>query len=359
MVDPEGLLGAIYEASLDDGCWVALLPTLARAFGADSAAFVSAHPLESTPATWHNLPDDVVVAYLRDLPEVDLWFHQLLKRDLSRIDVYRGADLVTPGAMRRTRFHADYLRHCEIEHMMGALHIDAKGRTAGFSLYRDGDRPFEDVELEALRRIRPHLDRVLEMRSTLATARIDGSLAALSALRTPVLFFDAQAAVVAQTRGATEALARWPDLRIQGARLASPLRNLRLDVENAVRAVAGGAPTSAVRLAGTAPEGLGLRVLRLPAGLPVPPTARAMGRLVEEGRPHVVGIDELQALYGLTPAEAAVAADLANGRTPTGIAVARGNTIATVRTHLKGAFAKTGTATQADLVRLVLGGFAD
>jgi DNA-binding CsgD family transcriptional regulator len=61
----------------------------------------------------------------------------------------------------------------------------------------------------------------------------------------------------------------------------------------------------------------------------------------------------LQELFALTPAEAAVAAALACGRTVEAIATDCGISLNTARTHLKRIFAKTGTRRQAEAVALL------
>jgi DNA-binding CsgD family transcriptional regulator len=66
----------------------------------------------------------------------------------------------------------------------------------------------------------------------------------------------------------------------------------------------------------------------------------------------------LAQLYGLTPTEAATAAAIAEGSSPSEIARVRGCADDTVRTHLKRVLEKTGTRRQADLVRVLLTGAA-
>ncbi len=64
----------------------------------------------------------------------------------------------------------------------------------------------------------------------------------------------------------------------------------------------------------------------------------------------------LQALYGLTAAEARLALGLAQGRGLDEMAAALGLSRHTVRTQLKQVFAKSGTRRQPELVRLLLTG---
>ena len=71
---------------------------------------------------------------------------------------------------------------------------------------------------------------------------------------------------------------------------------------------------------------------------------------------HSTGIDQsrLEGFYGLTPAEARVAALLVQGTHLDDAAKALGISLTTARTHLQRIFDKTETQTQADLVRLML-----
>ena len=64
----------------------------------------------------------------------------------------------------------------------------------------------------------------------------------------------------------------------------------------------------------------------------------------------------LQQLYGFTPAEAELVAQLLGGCSLEQASDARGIAISTARGHLKAAFQKTATRSQRDLIRLVLTG---
>jgi len=63
----------------------------------------------------------------------------------------------------------------------------------------------------------------------------------------------------------------------------------------------------------------------------------------------------IQGLFDLTPAEARVAQAIAGGAQPADIARQQGVGVDTVRTHMKGVFAKTGTSRQAELALLLSG----
>jgi DNA-binding CsgD family transcriptional regulator len=60
-------------------------------------------------------------------------------------------------------------------------------------------------------------------------------------------------------------------------------------------------------------------------------------------------------LFGLTPAEARLAAEVASGKRLAVIAGQRGVRMPTLRTQMRAIFAKTGTGRQAELVHLIAG----
>jgi DNA-binding CsgD family transcriptional regulator len=66
-----------------------------------------------------------------------------------------------------------------------------------------------------------------------------------------------------------------------------------------------------------------------------------------------LAIEILRTLFNLSQAEARIVMLSANGDAPTAIAQALGISIATVRSHLSNAFAKTGTKDRSRLVALV------
>jgi DNA-binding CsgD family transcriptional regulator len=63
----------------------------------------------------------------------------------------------------------------------------------------------------------------------------------------------------------------------------------------------------------------------------------------------------LMSLYGLTPAEARLAAALSRGHDLNTLGAEWGTSVKTLRTHLKRIFSKTGTSRQAELVHLLAG----
>ncbi len=78
--------------------------------------------------------------------------------------------------------------------------------------------------------------------------------------------------------------------------------------------------------------------------------------LSENSRPLQIDPRRLKTIFAFTPAEARVASLLAQGLKVEDIAEYLGNSLNTVRTHLKGIFDKTGCDRQAEVVRIILSG---
>jgi len=98
-------------------------------------------------------------------------------------------------------------------------------------------------------------------------------------------------------------------------------------------------------------EGGDRRVIRVPS---------KAGRAKKHAAGDIPAVADLQGRYGLTWAEAALAAALVNGARLSEHATERGIAITTARSQLKCCFRKTSTSRQAELVRLILlGGRAD
>ena len=87
-------------------------------------------------------------------------------------------------------------------------------------------------------------------------------------------------------------------------------------------------------------------------------TPAAVVFLRERGAACAPHAATLQAVYGMTPSEAALAVALARGGTVEGFAAERGISFHTARSQVRHALQKAGAARQSDLVRILLAGHA-
>ena len=77
--------------------------------------------------------------------------------------------------------------------------------------------------------------------------------------------------------------------------------------------------------------------------------------LIKDPELSTLAVGTLQEMFGLTGAEAALAKELADGKSIEDIATARRISLSTARTQLKAIFAKTATNRQAQLVAMLCG----
>ena len=275
----------------------------------------------------------------------------------------------------RTEFYADFAAPHGLIDCIQARIFDVASPSfngdLGVSIstsLRSGTFEREHVRLLAL--LLPHLSQAMQMQLRLARLGVerDCALEALDRLRHGVLVVDAQARVL-HANSAAEAVLRKGD----GLGVESVNRQLRASAPGQTnilrRLVAhaaagdGGAVISdrdrdhgMFRLERAAEAPLLLCVVPLRAeaawNVSMQPAALVLLSIPEHKAPLPL-LASLRALYGLTPAEAAVAGRIGQAEGVEAAAAAMGITPATLRWHLQRVFEKTGTTRQAELVRLV------
>jgi DNA-binding CsgD family transcriptional regulator/PAS domain-containing protein len=285
-----------------------------------------------------------------------------------------GISLVERRGIQRTGFYADVLKPAGVEEMLAATvrSMAVKDGVGGFSFglsERGVERTAES--LRRFSRLLPHLTRAFD--TSLQLGRYaDGTrqlARALELMPGPALLLDAGRRITYANRGA-EALLRMNDgLTVTpggSLHLAAALPSETSALERALAealSVANGddsdstlqGPLRLTRPSGRAP------LLVLPVPLPAP--AFAMWALSESARAMVLVIDPeaqsleiagaVQTAFGLTAAEARIAALIGGGLSGPQTAAATGLSTETVKTHLARCFAKTGVHSQAGLVRLI------
>jgi DNA-binding CsgD family transcriptional regulator len=239
------------------------------------------------------------------------------------------------------------------------------GSTVSILAILRGERqdPFGCAEQVLLERLRPHLRRAARMHRQFET--LSNNLAAaqepLNCVPTSMITTDEAAVVVEANAAAAAMLGSGNALRIVSGRLVAPTRAQTERLHHLIVDVTGAGDTghSGGNLIVGHPDG-GRH------GVMVAPMARrtcALGRparplaLVTIGRlePNTGAERHLSHLFGLTQAEARLAAEVASGKRLSVVAHERGVRMPTLRTQMRTIFAKTGTGRQAELVHLIAG----
>jgi DNA-binding CsgD family transcriptional regulator/PAS domain-containing protein len=360
----------LYEAATTDGLWDNWLSSTAGLFGSDSGLAVIQEPVtgRNELVTAYNMNAQALQLYGEYYHRCDLWT-QRSARTLMKAAI--SADLCTDEEFANSEMYVDFSRRYANDqfYVVGAvLPVERTIGVIGFQNARKSG-PFERHHARALDRLLPHLQRALIVRARLgeATARNAASEAALEALVHGVAMVSLDGALVYANAAARDILGSGDGMALGSHGRLSAARPD--ETRSLLAIIAGcGRPTGGGALTVSRPSGLRpLEVIAAPlsgatsSGATfgrMPARAGAVLFLRDpESQPRPMP-EMLAVLYGLTPAEAQLAAGLVSYRTLEQIAAEHRLSRETLRTQLKQLFAKTGTNRQSELVGFLASGIA-
>jgi DNA-binding CsgD family transcriptional regulator len=344
------------EAALDPALWPELMDDICDAIGAKGGGL-----LQSDVRT----PDVPLTDSVKDLFAV--YFHEgWHERDLrartvplllAGVPVVTDQDVSTPEEMRSQPYYNDFINRVGL-HWWAGVGFRAGSALWALSLQRTGRQgPFEEQERRLLARLVQPLTQAASLSNAVGRIALLGSTNALAAVRHPALAID-HFGFVLEANSAMGSV-YGDELRIRNRRLwvADPAAKLALD--RLTEQIAASADRSALTVDPIVIKRTGKLPIILRA-LPVPPAARSpfLGAraiftfTAIEPRPRL-DASLLNKVFGLTPAEARLAAALADGTNLETASERLGITRETARNQLKSVFLKTGTHRQSQLVALL------
>ncbi len=364
------LIADIHDAGVDGTGWPAALKRLGGLFDAPTAT------------VWMQDP----VGRFRDIytmGSADVFTHDYAAY-YGRLDLLRPAVMAAPAGtvltngmvvprseFLRTEFYADFAAPHGLIDCIQARIFEGPGGSGYVGITRSLQADaFEREHVCLARLLLPHLSRAMQMQLRLACLGVerDSALEALDRLRHGVLVVDGRARVL-HANSAAEAILRKGDglgvdpvrqqLRASAPGQTDVLRRLVAQAatgDHGIKASGEARDQGVLRLerAAEAPLLLCVVPLRAEAAWNVSRQPAALLLLsIPERKAPLPLLASLRALYGLTPAEAAVAGRIGQAEGVEAAAAAMGVTPATLRWHLQRVFEKTGTTRQAELVRLV------
>lgn len=349
----ETAIGDIYEAALVPELWPSVLDTIAEMAGGVGTILIAddMHNLRWLNSTSLNgFMDDFIEG---DWAKSNTRTPKLLGVDHAGFLVER--DAYTEQEIEEDVMIRDFLRPRGFGWATATAFQMPTGDNVIFSIerrYADGPVPRDAVE--QLDRIRPHLGRAAMLSARVGLDRGRATLDALTQLDVPAALIDGRL----RLREANGALGRLiPRVVVdgrEGVRLTTPAADALLR-----NALLGSGPRTPQSIPIPASESDPAIVAHV---IPVRGAARDIfseSRFVLALTPALPSLDSavslLRGLFDLTPTEAKIVRGIADGDKPDVIAEKRGVAVGTVRTQLKGIFAKTGVRRQVDLVRLVSG----
>lgn len=351
---------ALFDAAILRLDWPTALDGLAAALGAAGAAVV---PRETTLfaadlPTSHSLVD-VMKAYvgggwhLRDVRNTRSW--QVLGDGRGVVTEH---DITTDDERRRLVAFNEFYLPAGLP-WFGAIAFNSEGHDFSLTLLRGaGQGPYEASEMRGYAALIPHLRRIVSLAYRFNAERDAQLISTLSLLGHNSILLDSRGGVLASSEGAGALLGG--GLGIVQGRLQAQQPDDDRDLQQLIAsALAAGRPASQT--------GRPLAVVRRPAGRPLVVDVISLPRVARDLFSRAVALVTLRDLdaladpadaslrqvFGLTPAEAAVARHLLRGDTPQDIADLLGKDVETVRTLLKRVFSKTDVHRQSELVALL------
>jgi DNA-binding CsgD family transcriptional regulator len=368
------LIGMLYDAAVDATRWRDLLASLARHFDAFAGDFIH-YDMEDNRFSIHvrhgldHVSTDVVARFQELAPE-DPRFLAIRRQFASRPAALalHCRMMVTDEELHASRVYKEALLPAGIEYVLAA-HIWHGPKLTSISAMRGPHgAAFGERERAEMGRLVPHLQRAVAIQRRLAeldfAARL--SLDALDKVPSAIIVVDGLLRVHAANAAARRLLDRQDGLLVRDRALIVEDRRVHADLRSAVFAAVDGARDgkralaadfSVRRARADGPLSIRLGTLwgnHLKFGLA--PLAEPMAVLfvADPSEPIRPSPAAVRSFFGLTEAEADLVVAIASGSTLKVAAAALGRSVETCRTQLKSAFLKTGTARQADLVRLVL-----
>ena len=376
------VVGGIYEAALEPAKWPCALSQVATHLDATSAAaiVIDVEQDEVGFAAVAGMDPRALQDYTDYYVGVDPWNAYLGAHESGR--PYVSQAVMDDRAFERTEFCRDFLRQYDIFHAMGGFAVRSGAMVFLCGVQRPKPRgAFGAEELRRMNLLFPHLERAARIHRRLMQVGglRDGLTAALDRMPLAAILCDRLGRAVWLNRAAEEMLRTGDGLRVREGRIEAAAGN---GVSAELRRLIAGAAADGLHVerrgalrtdAGTKEAG---GLLHLPRPwpqrhlavmvTPLPIAASPIDIALDATRPAAMLLindpdravqfptDRLAEAFGLTGAEAKLAAALATGTSLSAYAEAAQITIGTARWYLKQALAKTGAHRQSELVRHVI-----
>lgn len=330
----------------------------------------------------HGLADDFFELYKARYQSVDLWTEQVVRRKLfTEGNVILGTDLVPHATLMNSQWCADCLELGDISRLLtsvvfGVPALGADTRNTDLptacSFYRGrSDQDFIEDDRRKLMLLVPHLSRALAVMSRLrqSDARIAASLSSLDKLSIAVLLMSGSGEVLFLNKAATEMLSDADEIWLERAPTRRGLGRLIAKAASVNRALSRALSTakqtndvlhfsSVIKIpAARSGHGWSVQLSRVSPGSVFSADGQVpdvIAFLTDTKGPLHFAPELLCVSYRLTPAEARVAVAATASQTVEQIAEGLSVGVNTVKTQLKHVYEKTGVASRAELVRLLL-----
>ena len=281
--------------------------------------------------------------------------------------VMNGHELVPIDEFRKSEWFHLLGKPFGMVHTIGAIMEPQNDRIGGLTFYRADHEPnYGRDEQRLLSIFLPHVRRSLNLygRLQVQNGKTQVLQSSIDTLSSAIILVNDTGKVIFLNAAANRLIKRRPELAVRRGKLHAKSHADTVQLEHLTRRATGSD--------GQRPIGGAVAVQRADGGpplqiiaAPVSPDNRTM-LTSSVGAVALVVIHDpneqahipqemIRTMFGLTPAEAELLLALSHGQTPKQYSDEHHVTVNTARTHLKSLFAKTRTAKQSDLVRLMSG----
>jgi DNA-binding CsgD family transcriptional regulator len=368
----DDLVGKIYDAAVMPEVWPVFLEQLSEALDSKGTALYLADfaRRSSTTCSSDDIPfvqsvridPEKGASYDRYYSSVNVWFEH--SSDLAEGRLITTDRLFSDRELIKTEWYNDWLRPQGYFHAMIGHLLKQDNWAVRLSIFRAKQQPFSADETALFARLVPHLQRSCRIHKTLCEAQAAqaADVALLNRLPVGVVLFDSAGQALSANRMA-ETLSCSSDggfrLNAAGRCVAADRnqsRDLRQLLDRAVESGQSGAMSLRRHGSDRPLTAVAVALQYRPSAFSGSAPAAALLLCDPDIAPN---LDDklLTQCYGLSPAEARLAAALLGGQTPSDYAQNRGISDNTVKTQLKQVLAKTGTHRQSELVQLLNTGF--
>ncbi|MET7772237.1 LuxR C-terminal-related transcriptional regulator [Nocardia sp. NPDC005366] len=354
------IVALINRAALHSGDWPPAVRDIVAAVGGYHGGLVVSGASRRRMTVCSPGADDLRRSYNAGFWRIDP-FARALEREPAGV-ITTCEELLGPQYLRRHPFFEGWMVPNRLGNGMLAV-LSSGGEMSWVGVYPDRDRDLDRVQAASvLRLLLPHLRQALTVQSCLTDVRTerDRAIGVLDVHRHGLVIVSSGGAISYANPSALSILesrdglcrGRSGHLESSDNRSAAVLRTL---IDSAIRAggPCDGGRTLVPRRSGAGQYALLVAPLNPKSGCREERSASALVVIVDPGEAITGGPKALRELFGLTAAEARVAAAALRGEGLRSIAEELSVSVNTVRTHLQHAFEKTGTHRQAELVRVL------
>ncbi len=359
VIDEAGMLSVldgIYSAAADFALWPDALVRLADQLGAEDAAFGTIGP---GGIAWLQAPrtDPGYLRTYADYHDQDLVWHGIVARGVGA--AVTDAMVIDPAGLRNNPYHQEWSLPQGYRTKLGGLVLEEDGwRTV---MVLPGRNAYSPEQTRAYKLISRHLRRAVQINIRLAGQSAGGEVSArlLERMASGAMLVDGNCRLIFANEPAEPLFERGGGLELSLGRLRATGEQENAALEALVgQCVRRGLGDAGGELTLRSNGGVRRKLLVIPLRQSVPVLAPGLpAAILFEAVDHSdeATATRLRLHFGLTPAEAAFAVEIAKGDGKRAAAARRGISYSTARTHLSHIFDKTGVNRQGELVRLIVG----